>query len=134
MRGNEFNSESAKRLAKRATEKRVMLFGIKHGQTEASFKGQHLGPLDAILLANDLAVSTSLTICTLLRNNFDVDTAMMLAKISRNKRISLCGITPEQPKVDFKNQSLKPADAVLIAASIEFRASLTMVSCISCIR
>ena len=61
VRGNNLNTESATALAKVATEKRVMLFGIKHDQTEADFKGQSLGPVDAILIASDLSVSSSLT-------------------------------------------------------------------------
>ena len=48
-------------LANVATEKRVMLFGIKHDQKEANFHNQSLGPVDAILMASDLAVSGSLT-------------------------------------------------------------------------
>ena len=48
-------------LAKVGTEKRIMLFGIKHDQTEANFKGDWLGPIEVILIASDLTVSKSLT-------------------------------------------------------------------------
>ena len=61
VRGNELDVESAKVLAKVATEKRVMLFGIKHDQTEANFRYRDLKPPDAILIANDISVSRSLT-------------------------------------------------------------------------
>ena len=61
VRGNCLNAGSAKELAKIATEKRVTLFGIHHGQTEADFRDQGLGSVDAILIANDLAVTASVT-------------------------------------------------------------------------
>ena len=68
VRGNRLNADSAKELAKIATEKRVTLFGIHHGQTEADFRNQRLGSVDAILIANDLAVTASLTSVRALRN------------------------------------------------------------------
>ena len=68
-----------------------------------------------------------MTDCTLLKNNVDVETATMLAKISKDKQISLCGVTAEQTEADFSRQSLKAADSILVAAALEFRASLTQV-------
>ena len=59
VRGNNLDSESATMLAKIACEKRIMLFGIKQDQTQADFKRQNLGPVDAILIASDLRVSRS---------------------------------------------------------------------------
>ena len=61
VRGNKLDKESATLLAKVAREKRIMLFGIKHDQTEADFQRQGLGPVDAILIASDLSVSASVT-------------------------------------------------------------------------
>ena len=61
VRGNQLDVESAMALAKVATEKRVMLFGIKHDQTEAYFLNKGLGAVDAVLIANDICVSRSLT-------------------------------------------------------------------------
>eukprot|EP00966_Prymnesium_polylepis_P180546 4181725-Prymnesium_polylepis.1 len=61
VRDNKFNSKSASALAKVATEKRVMISGIKHGQTSASFVHQNLTVVDAILIASDLRVSGALT-------------------------------------------------------------------------
>ena len=61
VRGNKLDNVSATALAKISAPKGIMLFGIKHGQKEASFHNQGLGPVDAILIANDLLVSTSLT-------------------------------------------------------------------------
>ena len=61
VRDNKLDKESATLLAKVAGEKRIMLFGIKHDQTEATFQDQALGPVDAILIASDLSFSASLT-------------------------------------------------------------------------
>ena len=61
IRGNHLDVESAKLLAKVAMEKRVMLFGIKHDQTKADFSFQNLKLPDAVLIANDISVSRSLT-------------------------------------------------------------------------
>ena len=60
VRGNALDVESAKLLAKVATEKRVMLFGITHDQRVADFQGKYLKPPDAVLIANDISVSRSL--------------------------------------------------------------------------
>lgn len=59
--GNRIDTESARALAKVATEKRIMLFGIKHDQKEANFNNHGLGPVDAILIASDLMVSAEVT-------------------------------------------------------------------------
>jgi len=61
VRGNSLDAESATLLAKVAREKRIMLFGIKHDQTEANFQYVGLGPEEAILIASDLSVSASVT-------------------------------------------------------------------------
>ena len=61
VRGNGLDVQSARAPAKVATQKLVMLFGIKHNQDEASFQDQDLKPPDAILIANDICVSRSLT-------------------------------------------------------------------------
>jgi hypothetical protein len=61
VRDNPLDSESANALAAVATEKRVMLFGIKHDQTEANFSSKRLGPVDAILIASDVRASAVLT-------------------------------------------------------------------------
>ena len=45
-----------------AKEKQISLCGIAPDQTEADFRGQGLGPIDAILIAADLSgVRASLT-------------------------------------------------------------------------
>eukprot|EP00966_Prymnesium_polylepis_P205692 4766352-Prymnesium_polylepis.1 len=104
-------------LANLAKEKKISLCGITPDQTVTNlrpkdkYRGPFMKPADAILLTADLAVRGFLTECTLLQNELDVETAIMLAKISKEKQISLCGITPNQASVDFTMQRLQPADA-----------------------
>jgi Ran GTPase-activating protein (RanGAP) involved in mRNA processing and transport len=68
VRGNHLDSESATLLANVGTQKRIMLFAIKHDQTEADFCGNGLGAADAILIASDVSVSGSLTSLNLSSN------------------------------------------------------------------
>ena len=69
VRNNQLDVESARLLSKIASEKHVMLFGIKHDQEKADFGYERLRPVDAILVASDLAVSGSLTSLNLMGNN-----------------------------------------------------------------
>jgi hypothetical protein len=78
-------------------------------------------------LADAMRASSSLTAVNLLNNKLNVEVATMLAQISREKKITLCGIMADQTEADFNNRELGPADAILIAASLEFRSSLTKV-------
>ena len=84
LRGNGLNEDSAKKLAKIGTEKRITLFGIKHGQAEADFSGQSLGSVDAILIANDLAVTPSLTKISLARNNLGEEGSKFICEAVKN--------------------------------------------------
>ena len=86
VRGNELDDKSAKELAKVATEKCVMLFGIKHDQKAADFKDKRLKPPDAILIANDLSVSHSLTAADLRYNELS-DDAKQLVRESVKDRV-----------------------------------------------
>jgi len=115
-------------LASVGTEKRIMLSGIDHDQTSADFHNQNLGPVDAVLIASDLRLSTSLTTCNLTRNQFDGDSAFMLAKLGTEKRIMLSGIDHDQTSADFHNQNLGPVDAVLIESDLRLSASLTSIN------
>jgi hypothetical protein len=63
---NKLDVESANMLAKIGTEKRIMLSGIKHDQT--NFSNQGFQPADGILVASDLRVSTVLTTVNLAGN------------------------------------------------------------------
>ena len=94
------------------------------GSDGASFLDAEYAPVLVLLLQK----CTTLTACNLLGNHFDAATVKMLANIAKEKKISLCGITPDQKAANFREQYLKPTDAILIAASLEFRKSLTSVN------
>ena len=96
--------------------------------TSINLSWSMLGPADAKALVDGGAFRGSLTECTLLKNEFDVETARMLAQISKEKKISLCGIKPDQTEASFAYTNLKLADGVLIAAALEFRGSLTQIN------
>ena len=57
----------------------------------------------------------------LLDAGIDAEVATRLATISREVELSLCGIAPDQTEADFKEKGLKATEAILIAASLEFR-------------
>jgi Ran GTPase-activating protein (RanGAP) involved in mRNA processing and transport len=70
---NQLDIESATMLAEIGTERRIMLSGIEHDQTEANFQHQNLQPADGILIASDLRVSAVLTRLSLAGNNLTND-------------------------------------------------------------
>jgi len=57
---NEIGLNAAQELTNVTMEKRIMLL-LKHNQTEANFRDRKLNMQDFVLLANDIAVSRSLT-------------------------------------------------------------------------
>ena len=92
------------------------------------FKGRGTYTAEGITaIADAMGVSRSLSSANLLNNSFDVETATMLATISKQKKILLCGIAPDQTEASFRDQRLKPADVILIAASLEFMGSLSSI-------
>ena len=118
---NQLDAESAKMLAEVAKQKGISLCGIQRDQTTADFSNNNLEPPDAILLASDLSqadVTGSLTVTNLLKNQLDADSAKMLAKVAKQKGISLCGIRRDQTTADFSKQSFKPPDAILLASDL----------------
>ena len=76
-------------------------------------------------LAKALRVNTSLTECSLLKNELDAESAKMLAKIGTEKRIMLSGMKQDQREADFTNKFLESADAILISSDLPFMAVLT---------
>ena len=86
-----------------------------------------LGPEGGIAIAEGIRASGTLTECNLLNNEMDSEAATVLAQISKERKISLCGITLHQTKANFSKQRLQPADAILIAAAMEFRGDLMQV-------
>ena len=103
-----------------------------------SVQGANLGQCSyqlvvKISLKCSLFVSAELTVTDLRYNNFDTESANMLATIAKEKGISLCGITPGQTEADFspsenKYNQMGPADAILLTADIFVRAELTNLS------
>ena len=73
--------------------------------------------MDAILLATDLANSL-ISECNVRGNNFDMESANVLAKIGTEKGIMLFGIKRDQKEADFRNQGLGPVDAILLATDL----------------
>jgi hypothetical protein len=69
-------------------------------------------------VANMLGVNGGLTVTNLLQNNLDVESAKMLAEVAKQKGISLCGIRRDQTTADFRYESLKPPDAILLASDL----------------
>jgi hypothetical protein len=57
-------------------------------------------------------------VTNLLQNNLDVESAKMLAKVVKQKGISLCGIQRDQTTADFRNKGLQPPDAILLASDL----------------
>jgi hypothetical protein len=83
-------------------------------------------------VATILADSTSITVVDLRYNSLDSESATILANIAKEKNISLCGIKPEQTEADFTPGSnrgyiLNAADAILLAADLTVRPSVTSV-------
>jgi hypothetical protein len=64
----------------------------------------------------------------LLKNNLDVESATMLAKIGTEKGIMLSGMKRDQTEASFSNQSLQPADAILIGSDLQFMAVMKNLS------
>ena len=64
------------------------------------------------------AVSASLTVVNVLRNNLDIASAKMLAAVAKEKGVSLCGITRGQTEADLRYNKLLPADAILLASDL----------------
>ena len=71
-------------------------------------------------------VSAPLTSVNLLRNEIGEAAADIVRAAEQHGKIqTLCGIKPDQEKANFSEQSLKAADAVLLAYDIKVNAPLT---------
>ena len=99
-------------------------------ELDLSYKG--VGVPGALVLAELLPVSTSLTSVSLLRNGFDTEAAAMLLKVKEDhpKLKTLCGFSHEEKELDlngFNKTKLGAADAMLIAPELGVMASITQV-------
>ena len=77
-----------------------------------------IGPVGAKSVAAMVAVTGTLTATNLLDNRLDAESAKMLAEVVKQKGISLCGIRRDQTTADFRDQNLKPPDAILLASDL----------------
>jgi len=81
-----------------------------------------IGPTGAKEVADYVSGTAVLTECSLLKNDLDIESAKMLAKIGTEKRIMLSGMKRDQTEASFRNQGLKPADGILIVSDLPFMA------------
>jgi Ran GTPase-activating protein (RanGAP) involved in mRNA processing and transport len=93
--------------------------------TKLDLQGKGLGVTEGIVLAELIQLSPVLQNCNLLKNNLDVESATMLAKIGAEKGIMLSSMKRDQTESKFTGQGLQPADGILIASDLKFMAVLT---------
>ena len=93
--------------------------------TTLSLRNNSIGDEGVKAIAEALKVNAVLKNCNLLKNRLDVESATMLAKISAERGIMLSGMKRDQREVNFFNEGLQPADAILIASDLKFMAVLT---------
>jgi len=115
--GNQLNEEAALGIVRAVRQQdKTKTLGLARCRIGAS--GAHE-------VAEYMRVSSVLTSLNLLRNNLDTASANALAEVAKTKRISLCGIKPDQTEADFSWQSLGPVDAILIASDVSVSSVLT---------
>ena len=85
-----------------------------------------IGPEGASALGEALKVNAVMKSCNLLKNNLDIESATILAKIGAEKGIMLSGMTCDQTEADFTSQDLQPTDAILITSDLKFMAVVTI--------
>jgi len=77
-----------------------------------------IGRVGAKSVAALVAVTGSLTVTNLLGNQLDAESAKMLAEVTKQKGISLCGIRRDQTTTAFHHKWLEPPDAILLASDL----------------
>ncbi|KOO24107.1 hypothetical protein Ctob_001633, partial [Chrysochromulina tobinii] len=82
------------------------MLGVNGGLTSINLSGNQLWAAGAKHVAKMLGVNGALT------------SAKMLAKVAKQKGISLCGIQRDQTTADFSHKNLKPPDAILLASDL----------------
>ena len=123
VRGNNLDSESAKKLAMIGTEKGIMLFGIKRDQKEANFAGQHLGPADAILISSDLVIG-SVTQISLAANQLEEEgTKVICGALEQNKTLKELDFSGD----DYRSSIGGSSGAKHVAKMLSVTESLTQV-------
>ena len=85
---------------------------------QLNLSNNFIGAEGAQQLAVALRVNSALTVTNLLKNQLDAESAKMLAKVAKQRGISLCGIQSDQTMVNFSNKRLQPPDAILLASDL----------------
>jgi hypothetical protein len=101
---------------------------ITTAMTDADFSGKHLGSHGATILAAWLSSDKGGTSSVnLLKNQIPVEQAQELVKLmqSKEKLVTLCGLSKEETELDFSGQDLNAGDAVLIANDISDMGALS---------
>jgi hypothetical protein len=98
----------------------VSLCGIADDAIEVDLSGLGLDGDDAVILASELPDKGAISSMNLLKNAIPAEQAYELVKImqSKEKLITLCGLSGNEATLDFSNQALGPKDAVRIANDI----------------
>ena len=127
---NDLDIKSAMMLAEIGKEKRIMLSGIKHDQTEAKFGGYTLQPADGILIASDLRVSLVLSSLSLHLNGISNEGAKAIAEALSSGRavqtnLNLAG------NLLGTSSGIRPEGARAIAEALRFKALLKELECAS---
>ena len=96
--------------------------------TTLDLKKKYIGVEGGMVVAGLLPAMASVTVTDMRYNELDTESATMLANVAKEKRISLCGIAPEQTEADFtpsKNDDKRmgPADGILLTADLAVRTS-----------
>ena len=100
---------------------------------QIDLRSNQLGEEGAKALAPAIRDSRSLTVADVRFNNMNTESATMLASIAKEKKISLCGITPDQTQADFRPRDrdrgpfMTSADAILLTADLAVRNSLSSI-------
>jgi hypothetical protein len=84
-------------------------------------------PLGVIALADAVPDMGAISSINLLKNRIPVEQAQELVQImhTKEKLITLCGLSKEETELDFSGQDLDAGDAVLIANDISDMGALT---------
>ena len=92
--------------------------------------GFHPTPEGPKAIAEAIRVTTSLTSINLLKNRLGTEAASVLLKVKEEKPMlrTLCGLTHAETELDYNDQGLRPADAMLLAPEISVMTSVTSVS------
>ena len=93
--------------------------------TNLQLDNNSIGANGAKAIAEALKVNPVLTNCNLLKNNLDIESVTMLAKIGAEKGIMLSGMERDETEADFSSRGLEPADAILIVSDLKVNPVLT---------